>query len=546
MARPMGRSSTSARALAAIAALCALFFCVGSASASAAPLVWTANSSQGSVSTIDGATGAEVGLPIPVGEGPASLAITPNGRRAVVATKGGKTAKVIDTASRTVLSSFPLPAPGVGVAISPDGKSAYVTSESKEVLVIEPEAATARGTIELGRQVEAVAFSPDGRRAYFGLTSEEIVSVDTQTGEVVGSPIMLRGRPRLIAFTPDGNTAYVIGRNLGGIAVVNMALDQVVKTIGVAEESAGIAVSPDGQTLYVGFPNAARAVIVVATGSNSLVGPPIEVPGGAGEIAIAPDGKTAYAASADKVTPINLLTREVETAIPMTGDGVLGLAITPDQSPVAAFTAPSATAGAPATFSGAGSSDPDGSVVAWNWAFGDGGTASGASASHTYGAPGTYEAKLSVVDDQGCGEAVVFTGRTAYCSGSPAAVHAVTAAPAPVVVAPPSNRFRIRRVIHNRRNGTVRLQVRLPSAGFVLLFGKKVHAVTRKSRGVQSMWLTVHARVELAKRLKKVHRARVRFRVTFTPDGGTARTVHRGVTLQRKPRQKHHHRGHRH
>jgi hypothetical protein len=92
----------------------------------------------------------------------------------------------------------------------------------------------------------------------------------------------------------------------------------------------------------------------------------------------------------------------------------------------------------------------------------------------------------------------------------------------------------------------VRLQVRLPSAGSLLLFGKKVHAVTRKSRGVQSMWLTVHARVELAKRLKQVHRARVRFRVTFTPDGGTARTVHRSVTLQRTPRHKHHHRAHRH
>ncbi len=542
----MGRSSTSARALAATAAVCALF-CVGSASASAAPLVWTANSSQGSVSTVDGATAAEVGLPIPVGEGPASLAITPNGRRAVVATDGGKSAKVIDTATRTVLSSFPLPAAGVGVAISPDGKSAYVTSESKGVLVVEPEAATAGGTIELGREAEAVAFSPDGRLAYFGLASKEIVSVDTRTEEVVGSPIKVNGRPRLIAFTPDGNTAYVIGPSLGGVAVVNVALGQVVKTIWTTAEPTGIAVSPDGRTLYVGFPNpAAKALSVVDTTSNAIVGSPIEVPGGAGEIAIAPDGKTAYAASADEVTPIDLLTKEVGAAIPMTGDGVLGLAVTPDQSPVAAFTAPSATAGSPATFGGTSSTDPDGAVVAWNWAFGDGGTASGASATHTYGAPGTYEAKLSVVDDQGCGEAVVFTGRTAYCSGSPAAVRAVSAAPPPVVVPPPSNRFRIRRVIHNRRNGTVRLQVRLPSAGFVLLFGKKVHAVTRKSRGVQTMWLTVHARVELAKRLKKVHRARVRFRVTFTPDGGTARTVHRGVTLQRTPRHKHHHRAHGH
>jgi DNA-binding beta-propeller fold protein YncE len=383
MARSMGRFSTSARGLAAIAAVCALF-CAGSASAGAAPLVWTANSSVGSVSTIDGATGAEVGLPIQVGEGPVSLAITPNGRRAVVVTEGGRSAQVIDTATRTVLSSFPLPASGVGVAISPDGKSAYVTSESKQVLVIEPEAATAGGTIELGREAEAVAFSPDGRLAFFGLGSKEIVSVDTRTEEVVGSSIMVSGRPRLIAFTPNGNTAYVIGRNLGGIAVTNMALDQVVKTIWTTEEPTGIAVSPDGKTLYAGFPkSASEAVSVIDTLSNAIVGSPIEVPGGAGEIAIAPDGKTAYAASAERVTPINLVTEEAEGATPMTGDGVVGLAITPDQSPIAAFTAPDATAGSPATFSGAASTDPDGSVVAWNWAFGDGGTGSGASATHT-------------------------------------------------------------------------------------------------------------------------------------------------------------------
>ena len=116
------------------------------------------------------------------------------------------------------------------------------------------------------------------------------------------------------------------------------------------------------------------------------------------------------------------------------------------------------------------------------------------------------------------------------------------ASPPIAAPAPPSNKFRFGRIIHNRRNGTVRLQVRLPSAGFVLLFGPKVHAVTRKSKGVQSMWLTIHARVRLAKQLKKTLRAPVRFRVSFTPNGGTPKTVHRSVTLQRAPHRKHRHR----
>ncbi|NIP79981.1 MAG: PKD domain-containing protein, partial [Gemmatimonadetes bacterium] len=41
-------------------------------------------------------------------------------------------------------------------------------------------------------------------------------------------------------------------------------------------------------------------------------------------------------------------------------------------------------------FDGTGSSDPDGDALSHSWAFGDGGTATGATASHTYAAAGTY------------------------------------------------------------------------------------------------------------------------------------------------------------
>jgi PKD repeat protein len=53
------------------------------------------------------------------------------------------------------------------------------------------------------------------------------------------------------------------------------------------------------------------------------------------------------------------------------------------------------------SFSGAGSSDPDGSIASYAWTFGDGGTASGVSASHTYTTAGSYTAKLTVTDNRG-------------------------------------------------------------------------------------------------------------------------------------------------
>ncbi|MBY0401599.1 PKD domain-containing protein, partial [Myxococcota bacterium] len=53
------------------------------------------------------------------------------------------------------------------------------------------------------------------------------------------------------------------------------------------------------------------------------------------------------------------------------------------------------------TFDGSGSSDPDGTIARYEWSFGDGGRASGATASHTYREPGTFLARLLVTDDQG-------------------------------------------------------------------------------------------------------------------------------------------------
>ncbi|GEM_PF-1790686 len=47
------------------------------------------------------------------------------------------------------------------------------------------------------------------------------------------------------------------------------------------------------------------------------------------------------------------------------------------------------------------STDPDGTVVAWEWDFGDGSTSAEREPTHTYAAPGTYVVTLTVTDDAG-------------------------------------------------------------------------------------------------------------------------------------------------
>lgn len=57
--------------------------------------------------------------------------------------------------------------------------------------------------------------------------------------------------------------------------------------------------------------------------------------------------------------------------------------------------------GMPVLFDGSGSMDPDGTIVAYDWDFGDGGTGTGISPMHTYAAGGIYTVTLTVTDDDG-------------------------------------------------------------------------------------------------------------------------------------------------
>lgn len=50
---------------------------------------------------------------------------------------------------------------------------------------------------------------------------------------------------------------------------------------------------------------------------------------------------------------------------------------------------------------GTASTDPDGTITSYSWAFGDGTTGSGATVAHSYTAAGTYVAELTVTDDDG-------------------------------------------------------------------------------------------------------------------------------------------------
>jgi hypothetical protein len=155
---------------------------------------------------------------------------------------------------------------------------------------------------------------------------------------------------------------------------------------------------------------------------------------GSVSLAISPDGRSAYITNAltnmiDQydIGASGLLTPKSPEAV---GGGAFpgAIALSPHQGPSASFSANAAPAGSPSAFDGSASSDPDGSVARYDWSFGDGTSApnAGPGPAHTYATAGRYTVTLQVTDDAGCSFAGLFTGQTAYCNASPAAIARAT------------------------------------------------------------------------------------------------------------------------
>jgi len=157
--------------------------------------------------------------------------------------------------------------------------------------------------IKIGAIPAAIAITPDGKTAYVAdLHPATVTPVATATN-TPGAPIDIGGFPWAIAITPDGKTAYIAdlpayGRGPTAVVPVATATNTPGKPINIgggAPQTAAIAITPDGKTAYIADGNHHK-VIPVATATNTP-GTPIKINGTAVAIAITPDGKTAYVAT---------------------------------------------------------------------------------------------------------------------------------------------------------------------------------------------------------------------------------------------------------
>ncbi len=142
--------------------------------------------------------------------------------------------------------------------------------------------------------------------------------------------------PKHIAITPDATTAYVSNIGRATVTVLDTASNAVATTITVPGPGVvgDIAIAPDGATAYVAhFP---ARVYPIDTTTNT-VGAPIQLPAGTDPetLAITPDGATIYVGEGigggGRVFPITTGATPVVGAPIAIAAGTVGeLAITPD------------------------------------------------------------------------------------------------------------------------------------------------------------------------------------------------------------------------
>ncbi len=113
-------------------------------------------------------------------------------------------------------------------------------------------------------------------------------------------------------------------------------------------------------------------------------------------------GNTITIPSVNQATPVYVVGFDANGCAGDTTFATIAL----NAKPVATYTAPAVCEGAPVTFSSQ-SSIGNGSIVRWEWDFGDGGTSLQTNPQYTFGAPTSYNVELVVTSDKGCKDTLV-------------------------------------------------------------------------------------------------------------------------------------------
>jgi len=305
------------------------------------PRLLVVNKSEATVSVVDVTDGREI-TRLPTGDAPHEVAVSPDGRTAVVTNYGtgsapGNTLTVIDLRQLTVSATIDLgdQRRPHGITWLPDGRRVAVTTEGSGTLsLVDVTDGRLASTVPTGQNVShQVAVTPDGARAFVAnIGSGSVTVVDLGAGRVIRSIPTGRGAEG-VAVRPDGREVWVTNRAANTVSVLDAATLDVLATLPSADFPIRIAFTPDGSRALVSHARSAELRVFDVAKRADVVTIPITAPiqedreqvlafeGSAAPVGTlaGPDGRHAYVAatSADVVAVVDLVAGKVIRLIPV-------------------------------------------------------------------------------------------------------------------------------------------------------------------------------------------------------------------------------------
>jgi YVTN family beta-propeller protein len=190
----------------------------------------------------------------------AQSAEAPRGGLLVVLNKRVASASLVDAASGRTVATLPTGNGPHEVAVSPDGRTAVVADYGEReaggtLTVLDLAAREVARTIALGeyRRPHGIAFLPDGRRVAVTVEANRaVIVVDVERGAVEFAVPTEEEGTHLLALAPDGRRAWTANLGSGSVSLVDLAARRLVRTAKTGPRTEAIDLSPDGRELWVG------------------------------------------------------------------------------------------------------------------------------------------------------------------------------------------------------------------------------------------------------------------------------------------------------
>jgi DNA-binding beta-propeller fold protein YncE len=155
---------------------------------------------------------------------PVDLVLTPDEKWLLTANQTSDSVSLVRLSNGLAVSEIACGKHPAAIALTPDGRRALVSatySGQLHVLAIDGEHLRAAGSIRLGFEPRGIAVSPDGKLAYVALTAANMVAAVDLDRLKVTARIAVGRWPRTLALTRDGTRLAVGASGDGGISVVD-------------------------------------------------------------------------------------------------------------------------------------------------------------------------------------------------------------------------------------------------------------------------------------------------------------------------------------